>query len=388
MPSSRSTPAHIIYTTSEGVERKLHFHSIFTEDHSASTEITKFPVQTGFTVSTHAIRKNRLVSIDALVSNTPVAHTVTSQNWGRTNNSKAVFKELKHLVNDAVVCKVVTNLEVYTNVIFNKFSSQQGEGMMDAIRFKMSGEEIQVKNSFTRAAPAPAVFTVVNEVYRPAFVQALEEAGLTVGKDDVISAAKVGADFSLITQDTLGNDITMTYKALAKDYSTDTLKYQANFSDTDLIRENQTFFNLFSLQDASESATRVLTGVTACLSDKVSDIIIEEADEIVDTALGQARETIYGAAGKIMDVSGLDRGGSLWTAGRDCIVTGVAILAGDVVTNAGGTVYDASKTRGASTPDIESVLEAAARIGEDVVSGVVLPLQELHLTKLTKTTVI
>ncbi len=57
----------------DGDMSPLRFHSVITESHQATAEVTKFPVQTGAEVSNHVIRKNRNVSIEGVVSRTTMA---------------------------------------------------------------------------------------------------------------------------------------------------------------------------------------------------------------------------------------------------------------------------------------------------------------------------
>ena len=129
---------------------EIRFHSVIFEDHEVSNEITKFPVQSGFNISNHSIRKNRKVNLSAIVTDTQMLYSgefydYSKEGNGKDNsisNSRRMHEMLTTLVREAVSCTVVTNLDTYTPVIFNRFKTKQEAGMTDAMTFILSGEEV------------------------------------------------------------------------------------------------------------------------------------------------------------------------------------------------------------------------------------------------------
>jgi hypothetical protein len=387
-PSS-ITPAHITYRIDaadpESQTNTLHFHSIFTETHEASTELTQFPVMNGFVVTNHAIRKNRKVSIEALVTNTPIAKTKVAGYWKSGDNASEAFYQLQKLVNDAVVCKVVTNLGVYNNVVFNRFNTQQAEGMITAMRFTISGEELQLSTSVPTGPPIATIFTPVSAEFKPALIKELNDYGIPTKSNAELFQAQIkeGAGALVLTEDVLGNSLTVAYEALPTNVSTGKIPYLASFGIEDTFHFDKPEFDLYSLADALPDALEgAITGTKACLTEGGGSIIRDFTDDFIDTAIGVVRKTAYGAAGKIMDSIGLEKGGILWTVGRDCLVTGMS-TAGDVLLTAGGAdVFNVDAAGNKSTPDIQDVLDAARRVGQDTVSGVTGSFKTGTITKI------
>jgi hypothetical protein len=260
------------------------------------------------------------------------------------------------------------------------------------MRFTISGEELQLSTSRTTDAPVTSVFTPVSEAFKPALVQQLEEYGIVTADGDRYSQALIpeASSIRLETNNTLGKVITTTYLALPTNTITQKVPYLASFGIEDTFHFDVPEFDLYSLADALPNALEgALSGVASCLGEGAGSIIKDLTDEFVDTAIGVVRKTAYGAAGKIMDSIGLEKGGILWTTGRDCLVTGMA-TAGDVLLTAGGAdVFNVDSAGNKSTPDIQSVLDAARKVGQKTVAGLtgsagVGPGKVGTLTKITK----
>ena len=139
----------------------LAFHANIGETHSAQSEITKFPTQAGFEISNHAIRKNRVIEVEAIITNTLLNAVGSRQlNYG-LNNSTIVFEAIESLVNSGTVCSVSTNLGIYWPVVFTKFKTKQELGMVDSMKFTLVGEEILVDETISETSPKQLTFTRV-----------------------------------------------------------------------------------------------------------------------------------------------------------------------------------------------------------------------------------
>ena len=210
---AKVTPAHIRYTPtnpdgSEGQEQVIDFHTVISEDHQASAQVTKYPVQTGFHISTNSIRNNRIVSIQGAISNTAMDFipTTTQKTVARDygeDSQRVVFQALEALVNSGTKVKVVTNLGVYEPVVFTKFQTKQKEGMVDSMHFTITGEEIIEYDEENYSAPIPLTFSTKSGVEREKIVRELEEYSMFVGSCDEPSQAneRNGEDFVITGKD-------------------------------------------------------------------------------------------------------------------------------------------------------------------------------------------
>jgi len=207
-------PAMISYTLEgDEVAQTISFHEVISEAHVSSSEITKYPVQNGFQVSNHVIRKNRVVTIEGIITNTQLAGSSTFRNYSETNNSATVFEALEALVNTGTTCEVVTNLGIYTPVLFNKFTTKQAAGTMDSMRFIISGEELILANSVNGTAPRTLSFAALSPAASVARIIELEKVGIEVCDCSIISEANLvnGESFVLDGVDEFGLPTKTTY---------------------------------------------------------------------------------------------------------------------------------------------------------------------------------
>lgn len=240
---AKATPAHIIYSTPNGEEKVIDFHAVISEEHNASSQITKYPVQTGKHISNHAIRQNRVVSLSGVFSNYVFSWSsramgqdlgvLPSRDMYGTDTNRVMFEVLESLVNSAAECKVVTNLGIYEPVIFNKFTTKQAAGKVDTLEFTISGEEIVKIGEASDKAPVPLNFTVIKGAEREATVFQLESMGINVGAEDEVSKVEleVGDDFTLSDVDTAGNAVKTTYIYKGRDPASGEPIYEVHLSE-------------------------------------------------------------------------------------------------------------------------------------------------------------
>jgi len=144
---SSTTPASIQYLSEGDAINSITFHAVISEGHKASTQVTKFPVQSGFQVSSHAIRQNRIVALEGVISDIVMKGSRNSVMYSDISNSVRVFDVLNQLLRDRIACKVVTNLGVYDPVIFTSFGTKQDKNNISVMHFSLSGEELQTFES-------------------------------------------------------------------------------------------------------------------------------------------------------------------------------------------------------------------------------------------------
>lgn len=240
---AKATPAHIIYKTDNGEEQVINFHAVISEEHHASSQITKYPVQTGKHISNHAIRQNRIISLSGVYSNYVFAWSsramgedlgvLPSRDMYGTDTNRVMFEVLESLVNSAAECKVVTNLGIYDPVIFNKFSTKQVAGKVDTLEFTLSGEEVIKVGEASDKAPVPLNFTVIEGAEREATVFQLDSMGIGVQPEDEVSKVEleVGDDFTISDVDSAGNAVKTTYVYKGRDPATGEPIYEVHLSE-------------------------------------------------------------------------------------------------------------------------------------------------------------
>jgi len=367
----------------------LRFHSVIAEEHEITSEVTKYPAMTGYDVSTHAIKKNRKLTIQGAVTNHLIVGSQEFHEYGGKNTA-IMFDTLKNLVRRATPCEVLTNLGTYTPVVFTRFRTKQQAGMTDAMDFTLIGEEIQLGNALNSTAPTLLVFTPLSASEREARVDELTAAGLEVPEDAELSQcqADFNESFQVETKDDNGETSITTYEKSAYDPSTKSYGHTVHTSNTEVVSSGpNTNFNWFALMQGAPLASALpdidlLAGAEtagACLVDGLTGLATDTLNEMTETTLGELKKTIYGAAYEVFGVNG-DRstGQVLLAIGVDCLVAG-AIGSVDPTLNADDFTDN-------SIPTVESILEGAAATGDSVVNDVLGVAAPTTLTKISPTT--
>lgn len=386
--------AQITYKVGEGdsaVESVIRFHSVISEEHEVTTEITKFPVQSGFNVSNHAIKKNRKVTITGVVTNHLIVGAEEFHEYGG-NNSRVMFSTLKALVRGAVPCDVVTNYDSYSPVIFTRFKTKLQAGKTDVMEFTMIGEEVQLGTTINGTSPSLLVFTPLTAEERQARIDELTSVGLTVAPDAVISEAPVdfNESFQVETTATNGETILVTYDKTGYDPTTKVYSHEVNTSDTAVAAASATvalnWFRILqeekaldageisALPDIDLAAGASTAG--ACLVDGLVGLGLDFVDDTINTALGELKKSIYGAVYGVMGVNG-DKGFGqvLMALGVDCLVAG-AIGSVDPTLNE-------EDFQDNNIPTWDEAVEGAASIGDSVATDTLGVAAPTTLTKIS-----
>jgi len=362
------------------VESVLRFHSVVAEDHSISTEITKFPVQSGFNISNHAIKKNRAVSISGVISNHLVVGSEELHEYGG-NNSKIMFATLEGLVHQATPCDVVTNFGDYSPVIFTKFKTKLAAGKTDIMEFIISGEEVQVADSINGPTPALIEFKPISKTKRKSVVAKLTSAGLTVTDDAEISEATVDLreGFQWETTGTNGKAVRMTYSNVGYDPTTEQYLYEVSTSDIDVVQEEaSSSMNWADLIQGNIGLEKGALTASACIKDGLIGLGTDIVEDTIDTALGNLKKTVYGAAYGIFGVNGNKEFGQVLLAlGVDCIIAGAI---GSV--NPSLNPDDFSDN---DLPTIDDILLGAAKRGDIATTTFLRASAPTTLTKISST---
>lgn len=345
------TPAMISYTPYKQGLQLIKFHSVVSEDHTASAQITKFPVQTGFQISNSAIRQNRGISITGIISNHLIAGSSTAFEYS-TNNSKTVFEALESLVQSAIPCEVLTNLGIYNPVIFTKFTTKQSAGMIDSMTFTITGEEVMVATQVVGTVPKVLSFKILTGAEADARAGVLRKSGSVLCDCNELSEAKMelGESFILESKNEFGQDVKTTYINKGKDPTTGDFAYEVHTSDTDV----------YSLAERAkiEAETSGITtdsgfsAVGACLVQEAGGVLEEAATDLIDTAMGELKKSIYGAVYDTMHMTENEYGQHLILGGIGCMVRGITKV-----------VEDTPYWPGEALPTTPDILEGAKKFG-------------------------
>lgn len=291
-------------TSKTAYSGKISFHGVISEGHTSVAELTKFPVQGGFEVSNHVVKKNRKVEIEGIITDTILPGQVE---YPARNNSKFVFRLINQIVNNGIMCYVITNLGVYKPVVFKSFTTKQGVGSLDSMKFKLVGEELILGNGRNSSGPKPVEFEVVPEEEYQALYDKLVCNGIEVPEGAELSRAKVGPAESF----TMG---ATTYINKGKDFLGISTMETQDSGVLGVIPEENTSGGLpISSAEAKEF------NIGACLKEGAESAASDLVSEKVDTTLGKLEEGLYGAKTDIVNMGGPIAAPFL-EAGLDCVV--------------------------------------------------------------------
>lgn len=363
----------ITYTVND-VSSNIRFHTVISEAHEATSEITKFPVQSGFSISNHAIRKNRVVTIEGMITNTVLANGANSIIYSQ-NNSKTIFEVLETLVNSSIPCEVTTNLGNYSPVVFNKFSTKQVAGMTDAMTFTIRGEEIQVRSTLNKTAPKVLTFIEIGPEQYAARLAELNALGYAVPNGAVISETKatLGQDYTIRTPNTKGVLTDTVYVNTGYSEVTGEYTYDVNENPAPVVAAvAEEGFNPWSL------AGKFASSVSPCLVDGAIDVAVNMVGDVVESYMGKARKALYGIKNNIMQLGGGIIGAPLMGVLVDCVVAGATDVYkdyADEILPEGSAIKDS-----AGLPTTQNILDGVTKVGQ---AAQQTPLREITLTKIS-----
>jgi len=345
------TPAQILYPAYDdaGValeradQQRIDFHAVIAEVHSVAAEITKYPVQSGFHVSNHSIRNNRIVTIEGAFTNNNIAYHGVEQNFGTAiddnskfkgkyrnyglNASRTMFQELEELIIKGTECRVITNLGDYLPVIWRSFNTRQQEGLVDSMEFTIVGEEVLIVEAGNETGSVPVSFTKLETgADRDAELQKLAQAGYKIGSCDTISKATVQGNtgFHIEGEDAAGQTVTTYYKFTGIDSTTGESQYMIIADPTTAKQaEPDKTEELLAQECAEKSLAGTIKNAAmqaaGCLLNEAISIGIEVATDAIDSALGKVAADLRGV---VYDNTNFGNEGmsSLATAAVGCVV--------------------------------------------------------------------
>ena len=366
--------AQITYEVN-GVESTLRFHSVIAEEHEVGTQVTKFPVQSGFNISNHSIKMNRVVTISGVVSNHQVVGGETFNTFDDSKNVvRLMFSVLKDIVKGAIPCKVTTNYGKYNPVVFTKFRTKLVAGKTDVMEFTMRGEEVQLATTINGNKPNLLVFKPLDASQTAARKTELVAAGFDISDTAILSEATVDMNesFQIGSIDDLGNQSVSTYEKTASDLTSNSVSHLMNTTKVDLTEyiEEVGFVDLPTLPIPTLPDTGFTSGastVSSCTTEKAVGVVVDEVEETIHTVFGELESSLYGAKYSITGVNNDQTLGQvLLGVGIDCIVigaTGSSAIAGST------TLVIDDLLDNSGLPSIEQILRGADSLGQSIINN-------------------
>jgi hypothetical protein len=131
----------------------IEFDCVVSEEHTVENEVTGYPVETGFIIADHAIKKNRKLSLNVIVGNTMSTgnYVNTVENSGLTpagsviNSFPSIQEAHNHLTGvciEARECQVSTIYGIYNHAIVTKYYTKQDVNNVSVIVARLEIEDI------------------------------------------------------------------------------------------------------------------------------------------------------------------------------------------------------------------------------------------------------
>ena len=122
----------------------LELDASISESHTGEVEVTEHPIERGADITDHARPKPDRVTIEGLVSNTPL-HRVPVQN-GDADTAYTILRDIK---DKAKLVKVITAKRVYTNMIMEHLNVPANVKVGDSLQFTAQFKEVVVVQNKT-----------------------------------------------------------------------------------------------------------------------------------------------------------------------------------------------------------------------------------------------
>lgn len=141
----------------------LQFDASVTETHTASSEVTSFPVEVGADESDHIRRIPNEIEITGIVSNDPILILASLRKRaavpGGDPDSRAedAFRELNRIQDEGQLITVFTTLKEYRNMAITSISVPRDKDLGNAIEATVSMREIIKASSEEVVAPKEPV---------------------------------------------------------------------------------------------------------------------------------------------------------------------------------------------------------------------------------------
>jgi hypothetical protein len=166
MPLTLIYQAPKVRFESAGRVDTLELDASISEVHEIEAEVTEHPVESGFQVSDNVRRKPLRVTIDGIVSNTPIvsgfvraAQQIQGLYAGNSDvdasRTETAFKTLQRLFDNQTLISVYTKINTYDSMVIKSLRIPRDKSVGDALRFTAVCWEVRVVQAQTVQVSLP-----------------------------------------------------------------------------------------------------------------------------------------------------------------------------------------------------------------------------------------
>jgi len=146
-----------------GTKRKLQIATIevdvaITESHETDCDVTENPVEDGANITDHVQVKPAKLTIEGLVSDTPIKFLQGLRSLFDDNRSRKTYEELLAIQQAREPISVITGLKQYENMILKTLTIPRSVDTGRALRFSALFQEVRIVESRTIAISSDPQF--------------------------------------------------------------------------------------------------------------------------------------------------------------------------------------------------------------------------------------
>lgn len=150
-------------STSIPLPALVEFDASVTETHTDESEVTEFPVEEGSDISDHVRKKPTVITIEGMISNTPILFLATLQAKSPIDGDltpvrdrvEAANSKLQELQDAGVFVDVITSLKTYSNMVIIGKSVYRDAANGNVLRVTLTLKEIKIASALTIDKPIP-----------------------------------------------------------------------------------------------------------------------------------------------------------------------------------------------------------------------------------------
>lgn len=156
----------IFYPESNACLGELLVDAFIKESHTLSAEITEHPIANGSVMADHIITKPFSLSIDGIISNTPMSligltvYDSAVNVWQGQSHDKILktFELIENLFAKRTPISIATSLKTYQNMVLEHLTLERGGGFYnDVLHFNCTAKQIEIAYQERIKIPEPKV---------------------------------------------------------------------------------------------------------------------------------------------------------------------------------------------------------------------------------------
>jgi hypothetical protein len=134
----------------------IEFDVVVSEAHDAEVEVTEHPVEQGADITDHARVKAVTLTIEGIVSNTPLADSLRLENgqpkefpWQAPGRAQDIYLQLRDLKDARQLVTVATQRGTYTNMVITRLNVPVTPQTGEALRFTITFKQVRLVKTET-----------------------------------------------------------------------------------------------------------------------------------------------------------------------------------------------------------------------------------------------